>query len=127
MDKVYLAPCPFCAGHAKKEVYDPYDGYQGRNTVYKVICRECGAVVKANSFDEAVKKWNKRAMTARELFNSYRRICEEYSHKGKIRCYAECPLYTVCPEIGRALRVVNIWAHVIETWTREHSEERSED
>lgn len=61
MDKVYLAPCPFCAGHAKKEEYDPYDGYQGRNTVYKVICRKCGATVKADSYDEAVRKWNQRA------------------------------------------------------------------
>lgn len=126
MDKVYLAPCPFCEGLAKKEAYDPYDGYQGNNTVYSVRCRKCGAVVNANSFDEAVKKWNERAMTARELFNSYRRICEEYSRKGKIRCYDECPLYSVCPEIGKALRAVNIWAYVIERWTQEHPEERSE-
>lgn len=61
MDKVYLAPCPFCAGAGKKESYDPYDGYQGRNTVYRVRCSKCGAMVKADSFDEAVKKWNMRA------------------------------------------------------------------
>ena len=57
----YLAPCPFCAGLAKKDEYDPYDGYQGNNTVYRVRCRKCGAMVKADSFDEAVKKWNSRA------------------------------------------------------------------
>lgn len=61
MDKVYLAPCPFCAGAGEKESYDPYDGYQGRNTVYRVRCRECGAEVCADSYDEAVRKWNRRA------------------------------------------------------------------
>jgi hypothetical protein len=63
-------------------------------------------------------------MSARELFNAYRRICEEYSHKGiPVRC-DECPLYTVCPEIGKALRVMVIWSHIIERWAQEHPEQR---
>lgn len=61
MDKVYLAPCPFCAGGAETDEFDLYDGYQGCNTVCHVRCRECGAEVQADSYDEAVKKWNRRA------------------------------------------------------------------
>ena len=65
-------------------------------------------------------------MSARELFNAYQRICEEYSHKGiPIRC-DECPLYSICPEIGRAIRVMVIWSTIIERWAREHPERRSE-
>lgn len=65
-------------------------------------------------------------MSARELFNAYQRICEEYSHKGiPVRC-DECPLYTICPEIGKALRVMVIWSHIIERWAQEHPE-RSEE
>ena len=61
-------------------------------------------------------------MSARELFNAYQRICEEYSHKGiPIRC-DECPLYSICPEIGRAIRVMVIWSTIIERWAREHPE-----
>lgn len=61
MEKIYLAACPFCAGLAKKIDYDPYDGYQGNNTVYRVRCCNCGAEVRANSRDEAIRKWNRRA------------------------------------------------------------------
>ena len=64
-------------------------------------------------------------MTASELFSAYQRMCEEYSRKGTIRC-DECPVYSVCPEIGHSLRVMNIWAYVIERWAEKHREERSE-
>mgnify|MGYP007038200992 CR=1 FL=1 len=66
-------------------------------------------------------------MSARELFNAYQRICEEYSHKGiPVRC-DECPLYSICPEIGRALRTMVIWSTIIEWWAREHPEEANHD
>lgn len=115
MDKVYLAPCPFCAGGAKKDEFDSYYGYQDRNTAYYVRCRECGAEVQADSYDEAVKKWNRRAakMTAREYIDiSYRMFREDdRAWDELVACEANDPEKAIM---------------MVKRWTQEHPEERSE-
>lgn len=45
MDK-QLKPCPFCGGNARIYVYDPFDGYQGNLTTYRVECTKCRANIK---------------------------------------------------------------------------------
>ena len=118
MDKVYLAPCPFCAGHAKMEEYDPYDGYQGRNTVYKVICRKCGASVKADSYDEAVRKWNQRAAKLLSGSPYGSSLCKE-PEIDVTRIYtSESQMINLIEEIVK---------RQLDAYAREHSEERSED
>ena len=56
----YILPCPCCGNDAQKSSYDPYDGYQGNCTVYRVKCKKCGLRVEGNTLEECIKKWNAR-------------------------------------------------------------------
>ena len=58
MDK--LKPCPFCGGKARIIAFDPFDGYQGRCTVYKVGCTKCFASINDPDEDKAIEAWNRR-------------------------------------------------------------------
>ena len=55
-----LKPCPFCGGSAIFYSYDPFDGYQGNNTMYAVECTKCVATVKGITEEIAKSKWNRR-------------------------------------------------------------------
>ena len=55
-----LKPCPYCGGEANIESYDPYDGYQGDCTVWRVKCIECKAFIQRGTKDEAIAAWNRR-------------------------------------------------------------------
>ena len=66
MDK--LKECPCCGGKAKVKTFDPYDGYQGNNTFYQVVCQECGANTGAKrTVEEALEAWNRRNETGENL------------------------------------------------------------
>ncbi len=56
-----LLNCPFCGGKAKIIAYDPFDGYQGHFTIYKVLCRECEASINRTKEEKAIEAWNRRA------------------------------------------------------------------
>lgn len=59
--KVELKPCPLCGcPNILLYAHDPYDGYQGNLTSYRVRCQLCGLMVSRLSIDEAVERWNKR-------------------------------------------------------------------
>lgn len=55
-----LKRCPFCGGEPIISKYDPYDGYQGDCTIYRIQCRRCGVTVKCSFRDTAIILWNKR-------------------------------------------------------------------
>ena len=66
MNKVKECPC--CGGKAKVKAYDPYDGYQGDNTYFQVVCEECGANTGAkHTVEEALGAWNMRSETGENL------------------------------------------------------------
>ena len=52
-------PCPFC-GDAHIEIYDEYSKVYRS---YRFMCKNCEAeiVINAQSKEEAIKKWNRRA------------------------------------------------------------------
>ena len=56
-----LKKCPFCGGEANIESYDPYDGYQGDCTVWRVKCSECKVIIQKRTEKEAIEAWNRRA------------------------------------------------------------------
>lgn len=63
-----LESCPCCGGKAKVKAYDPYDGYQGDNTKFQVVCEECGVNTGAKStVEEALETWNRRNETSENL------------------------------------------------------------
>lgn len=56
-----LKSCPFCGNeYVVVDVYDPYDGYQGRNEIHVVTCCECFAKIERRSKKEAIYAWNRR-------------------------------------------------------------------
>lgn len=55
-----LKECPFCGKPAELDTYDPYDGYQGDCSVYRVRCTGCGAQVKARTEEAVAARWNTR-------------------------------------------------------------------
>ena len=66
MNKVKECPC--CGGKAKVKAYDPYDGYQGDNTKFQVVCEECGVNTGTKrTVEEAVEAWNRRNETGENL------------------------------------------------------------
>lgn len=66
MNKVKECPC--CGGKAKVKDYDPYDGYQGDNTKFQVVCEECGVNTGAKrTVEEALETWNRRNETGENL------------------------------------------------------------
>lgn len=66
MNKVKECPC--CGEKAKVKAYDPYDGYQGDNTKFQVVCEECGVNTGAKStVEEALEAWNRRNETGENL------------------------------------------------------------
>ena len=56
-----LKKCPFCGGEANIESYDPYDGYQGNFTVWRVQCYQCRALIQRKTREKAIADWNRRA------------------------------------------------------------------
>ena len=40
---------------------DPYDGYQGDCTVWRVKCLECKSIIQRRTKEEAIEAWNRRA------------------------------------------------------------------
>lgn len=57
-----LKRCPFCGNeNIDVQEYDPYDGYQGNLTTYRVRCTNCGANIAKVNKEDAVEKWNARA------------------------------------------------------------------
>lgn len=60
-----LKPCPFCGGEKiSVREYDPFDGYQGALSVYRVWCRNCGAQIEQKKKAEASEAWNRRTENA---------------------------------------------------------------
>ena len=53
--------CPFCGGDARAYSYDPYDGYQGDCTVWRVKCLECKLIIQRGTKEKAIEAWNRRA------------------------------------------------------------------
>lgn len=138
MSEVYLADCPFCAGLAKKEAYDPYDGYQGNNTVYRIKCRKCGAEVCGSTYAEAVRKWNSRAA---KLYAAKLQMGSPY---GSALC--KVPTMAAMEYVSITHRMLiednRAWDNLVvyesngdcekavsfaESWVRHHPEERSEE
>lgn len=117
-DNVYLAECPFCAGYAEEDDYDPFDGYQGNNTVYRVKCRKCGAEVCGSTYAEAVRKWNRRA--AKLCMSSlYGSSADKFSKSDLAKAFtSESPI----PDL-----VERVIKKSIGDYFRHHTEERSED
>lgn len=60
MDK--LKRCPFCGGEPRISKYDPYDGYQGDCTIYKIQCCKCGVTVRSSFLDTCINLWNRRVI-----------------------------------------------------------------
>lgn len=57
-----LKPCPFCGGEKLYfHSYEPYYGYQGDLTAYRIVCASCGAKLERKEAEEAMKAWNRRA------------------------------------------------------------------
>ena len=56
-----LKPCPFCGDKVINiYAYDPYNGYQGDCSIYKIMCNRCGAQVQHRKVMEVIKAWNSR-------------------------------------------------------------------
>ena len=57
-----LKPCPFCGcDKIRLDCYDPYDGYQGDLSRYKIWCDGCGANNERRNKEAAIEVWNRRA------------------------------------------------------------------
>ena len=57
-----LKPCPFCGfGIPLLYTYDPFDGYQGNCTRYKIVCGNCSAEIRRPTEADVIEAWNKRA------------------------------------------------------------------
>ena len=56
-----LKKCPFCGGEARAYSCDPFDGYQGNFTVWRVQCYECRAIIQRKTREKAIADWNRRA------------------------------------------------------------------
>ena len=56
-----LRECPFC-GFRMPLIYryDPFYGYQGDLSSYKVVCGNCSATIKRRKEQEAIEAWNRR-------------------------------------------------------------------
>ena len=61
MKETELKPCPFCGGKAEIYKYDPYDGYQGDCSLYRVHCTKCDASFERIRKEQAEDAWNRRA------------------------------------------------------------------
>lgn len=54
--------CPLCGcSEIHVEAYDPFDGYRGSLSMWRISCRECGCNVVGTSRKDVGEKWNKRA------------------------------------------------------------------
>lgn len=60
-EKTKFKPCPFCGATPIFYSYDPFDGYQGNNTMYAVACLKCSARISENTAEKAKEVWNRRA------------------------------------------------------------------
>ena len=58
-----LKRCPFCGGEPIISKCDPYYGYQGDCTIYKIQCRKCGVTVRSSFRDTCINLWNHRTTT----------------------------------------------------------------
>lgn len=57
-----LKDCPFCGSdNIFIDSYDPYDGYQGNLTIFRIRCLHCDATFEKKTYDEIIKSWNRRA------------------------------------------------------------------
>ena len=114
----YIADCPFCAGTADPEKFDPFDGYQGDNTVYRVRCTKCGAEVCGGTYAEAVRKWNKRA--SKLMLNSVygSSLCKDPDFDFKKAMTSENMYSDLIERVIRKL---------VEAYFQKHPEERSEE
>jgi Lar family restriction alleviation protein len=64
--KMEIKKCPFCGGSARFYAYDPFDGYQGNLTTYRVECTKCRANIKNTNGVNAIEAWNRRVDDGRE-------------------------------------------------------------
>ena len=56
-----LEPCPFCGCEAVDGYYhDPFDGYQGDCSRYRLRCQVCGVSLERKTKQEAIEAWNRR-------------------------------------------------------------------
>ena len=55
-----IKPCPFCGGNVSVYAYDPFDGYQGNLTRYRVFCLNCRASIEREDREKAIEAWNRR-------------------------------------------------------------------
>lgn len=55
-----LKPCPFCGGEAYIENYDPYDGYQGDLSLWRIKCRKCKVEIERREKEKCAAAWNRR-------------------------------------------------------------------
>lgn len=56
----YLKPCPFCGSEAGLKEYNPYDGYQGNYSVWRIMCSKCKVLIQRGTKEEAIVAWNRR-------------------------------------------------------------------
>ena len=62
MENRELKYCPFC-GNTDLELYeyDPFDGYQGNLSRWKIHCVSCGCSMQRPKKDNLITAWNRRA------------------------------------------------------------------
>ena len=57
-----MKPCPHCGDKMViVYAYDPFDGYQGNLTRYRVFCFNCRASIEREDREKAIEAWNRRA------------------------------------------------------------------
>ena len=61
MEHNELKPCPFC-GCTEINIYsyDPYDGYQGNLSTWKIQCLRCSANMERSKKNDVIEAWNRR-------------------------------------------------------------------
>ena len=105
-----LDPCPCCGGRAEMIAYQPYDGYVGEDTEYRVRCTACGLEISRDSAREAVEAWKKRT---RSLVRAHwvsiphkrTRICSRCGCDEPYKFANECAdVYNFCPNCGADMR-----------------------
>ncbi|WP_261139735.1 Lar family restriction alleviation protein [Serratia liquefaciens] len=78
MEKVKLKSCPFCGDH---DVQLQYVG----NLSNQVICLACGSRGPSDGYNEAIERWNLRAVAHNELPDDYQEpvviTCERCGRK----------------------------------------------